>query len=62
MRVVILYNILIVTSDVEGPNLKLIQAMIDDWHVSVGRVGVQTFTLDIVEEEFHIVIFSRDDW
>lgn len=59
-NVFILNDILIVTCAVECPDLELVQTVIDEWHVGIGRVGVQRLTLNIVEVQLHIVILSWD--
>lgn len=36
--------------------------MVNEWGVGIRGVGVNGLTLHVIEEEFHIVILSRDDW
>ena len=59
-KVFIFKNLLVVAGTVEGPNLSLIKAMIDERHVGIRGVSVEGLTLHVVEVQFHIVILSWD--
>lgn len=52
---------LVVIGLAEGPGSELVEAVVDDGHVGVRRVGVQRLTLSVVEEELLISILGRND-
>ena len=59
-NVLVSNDLLVKTSQVEGPDFQLIKSMINDWCVRVRRVSVDTFSLHIIEVQLLIVVFHWD--
>jgi hypothetical protein len=57
----VLNDFLVVASKVEGPNAELIEAVVNHGHVRVGRVSVDTLTLNIIEDRLLIIVFHWND-
>lgn len=60
LGVLVLNDELVVTGEVESPDVLLIETVVNDGHVGIRGVCVGGFTLHIVEVELLIVVLLRD--
>ena len=60
-QVLVLDDTLVVTGHVEGPDVVLVETVIDHWCVGIRRVGVDGLALYVVEVELGVVVFRGDD-